>query len=412
MMNFYILKKKNFSLLMTGKLLSLVGTEMQSFALSLYVLKITGSATKFASVLAVTIIPQIVLGPFAGVLVDWFNRKKMIIYLDLLNGLILLPYVYIYYAYSSISLTSIYILVIMLAIISVFYNPALNTIIPTIIEKDYLVDANGINSLIMNIGNIIAPLIAGVLFGFYGLSIILIINAFSFIMSAVCEMFLNIPTANQKPESISLKVFFNDFLEGLKFIKNKDILLVIIILGALVNFAYSPIFSVGITYISKQILKVTDYQYGILQSFFIISMVFAPFLCSSVSKKLTLGKILFFDIFINSILIAIMALFVDLRLIWGNFSSFISLLIIGFMIQLITGIGNIALSTMIQKEIPLNLLGRINSAISMGLMIAVPLGQIVFGVLFDKLPADICLIISAFILFISILLLRKKLTSY
>ena len=375
-MNFYILKKKNFSLLMTGKLLSLVGTEMQSFALSLYVLKITGSATKFASVLAVTIIPQIVLGPFAGVLVDWFNRKKMIIYLDLLNGLILLPYVYIYYAYSSISLTSIYILVI------------------------------------MHIGNIIAPLIAGVLFGFYGLSIILIINAFSFIMSAVCEMFLNIPTANQKPESISLKVFFNDFLEGLKFIKNKDILLVIIILGALVNFAYSPIFSVGITYISKQILKVTDYQYGILQSFFIISMVFAPFLCSSVSKKLTLGKILFFDIFINSILIAIMALFVDLRLIWGNFSSFISLLIIGFMIQLITGIGNIALSTMIQKEIPLNLLGRINSAISMGLMIAVPLGQIVFGVLFDKLPADICLIISAFILFISILLLRKKLTSY
>ena len=411
-MNFYILKKKNFSLLMTGKLLSLVGTEMQSFALSLYVLKITGSATKFASVLAVTIIPQIVLGPFAGVLVDWFNRKKMIIYLDLLNGLILLPYVYIYYAYSSISLTSIYILVIMLAIISVFYNPALNTIIPTIIEKDYLVDANGINSLIMNIGNIIAPLIAGVLFGFYGLSIILIINAFSFIMSAVCEMFLNIPTTNQKPESISLKVFFNDFLEGLKFIKNKDILLVIIILGALVNFAYSPIFSVGITYISKQILKVTDYQYGILQSFFIISMMFAPFFCSSVSKKLTLGKILFFDIFINSILIAIMALFVDLRLIWGNFSSFISLLIIGFMIQLITGIGNIALSTMIQKEIPLNLLGRINSAISMGLMIAVPLGQIVFGVLFDKLPADICLIISAFILFISILLLRKKLTSY
>ncbi len=411
-MNFYILKKKNFSLLMTGKLLSLVGTEMQSFALSLYVLKITGSATKFASVLAVTIIPQIVLGPFAGVLVDWFNRKKMIIYLDLLNGLILLPYVYIYYAYSSISLTSIYILVIMLAIISVFYNPALNTIIPTIIEKDYLVDANGINSLIMNIGNIIAPLIAGVLFGFYGLSIILIINAFSFIMSAVCEMFLNIPTTNQKPESISLKVFFNDFLEGLKFIKNKDILLVIIILGALVNFAYSPIFSVGITYISKQILKVTDYQYGILQSFFIISMMFAPFFCSSVSKKLTLGKILFFDIFINSILIAIMALFVDLRLIWGNFSSFISLLIIGFMIQLITGIGNIALSTMIQKEIPLNLLGRINSVISMGLMIAVPLGQIVFGVLFDKLSADICLIISAFILFISILLLRKKLTSY
>ncbi|HBA05094.1 MAG TPA: MFS transporter, partial [Clostridium sp.] len=61
-MNFKLLKQKNFLLLMLGKLVSLVGSEMQGFALSLYVLKITGSAAKFASVLAITLVPKIIIG--------------------------------------------------------------------------------------------------------------------------------------------------------------------------------------------------------------------------------------------------------------------------------------------------------------------------------------------------------------
>ena len=60
---------------MFGKITSLVGSNMQSFALSLFVLNTTGSATKFASILAVALIPQLILGPFAGVIVDWFYKK-------------------------------------------------------------------------------------------------------------------------------------------------------------------------------------------------------------------------------------------------------------------------------------------------------------------------------------------------
>lgn len=75
-MKFNLLKEKNFSLLMFGKITSLIGSNMQSFALSLFVLSTTGSATKFASILAIALIPQLLLGPFAGVIVDWFYRKK------------------------------------------------------------------------------------------------------------------------------------------------------------------------------------------------------------------------------------------------------------------------------------------------------------------------------------------------
>jgi len=149
---------------MLGKLVSLVGSEMQGFALSLYVLKITGSAAKFASVLAITLVPKIIIGPLAGVLVDWFDRKKIIVGLDMLSGLLIGIYAIIFMINGKLSLGSIYVLVVLLSFISLLFQPTITTVLPSIANKEDLVDANGINSLILNIGNLMAPAIAGVLF--------------------------------------------------------------------------------------------------------------------------------------------------------------------------------------------------------------------------------------------------------
>jgi len=166
-MNLELLKKKNFLLLMLGKIVSLIGSEMQGFALSLYVLKITGSATIFASVLSITIIPKLILGPIAGVLVDWFDRKKIIVYFDMLSGLTIGIYAILFMVNGVLSIGSIYVLSILLSLLSLIFQPAIRTIIPSIVKKEELVDANGINSIIMNIGSLMAPALAGILFGTY-----------------------------------------------------------------------------------------------------------------------------------------------------------------------------------------------------------------------------------------------------
>ena len=197
-----LLKERNFGLLMWGKLVSLVGTQMQNFALSLYVFKITGSASKFATVLMVTIIPQLILGPMAGVFVDWLDRKKIMVYLDMVNGILIGIYAILFYINGELSLGSIYIFAILLSLISVLFQPAISTVIPSIVKKEELVEANSINSLIMNVGNLISPMIAGALFGVYGLFTILVINSISFILSSVSEMFIDIPKVNKKPEVI------------------------------------------------------------------------------------------------------------------------------------------------------------------------------------------------------------------
>lgn len=413
-MNVSILKQKNFLLLMQGKLVSLIGSQMQNFALSLYVLKITGSATKFASVLALTLVPQVILGPIAGVFADWFERKKIIVYLDMLNGIMIGIYAVIYKVNGGLTLTHIYFLVIAMSIISLLFNPAISTVIPTIVKKEELVDANGINSFIMNLGNLVAPAIAGFLFGVYGLFIILVINSISFVLSSISEMFINIPKTNKKPEKINLKSFYVDFSEGIKFIKKKKIMISVITIGVILNFAYSPVFSVGLTYISKQVLKVTDYQYGILEAILVIPMIIAPFFCSIICKKMKYGKILFLDILIQSALVGIMAIVPSafyLNLFSTNFIPYISLISITFVITLITTIGNMALNIMFQEVVPLSMMGRVSAVLGAGCMAAVPLGQMVYGILFDKIQPWICVAITAIILFATTLISRKTLLS-
>jgi len=411
-MNVGLLKNKNFSLLIFGKLASLIGTQMQNFALSLYVLKTTGSAAKFASVLAVTIVPQLLLGPIAGVLADWFDRKKIMIYLNIFSGLAVGACALMFQINGGLSMPYIYALVITLSIISLLYVPAITTVIPTVIKKEELPDANGVNAFIMNLGSLTAPALAGVLFGLYSMFVILIVNSASFFIAAVSQIFIKMPKLNKKPEKINFTTFSTDFLEGVKFIKNKRLILNIIILGMIINFAYSPVLSLGLTYISKQIIKITDYQYGILESVIVISTMIAPFVCSSIAKKLHTGKIIFYDILFTSIFMALMALVssaIYIGLFSSNFVPYVSFMVVGFGIGLIITVGNIALNTMFQQEIPLKVMGRVFAVMGAVCTAAIPLGQLLFGFLFDNLEAWVCVASSALILFVTIMIFKKTL---
>ncbi|MBL4936933.1 MFS transporter [Clostridium sp. YIM B02515] len=413
-MNTSILKQRNFSTLMLGKITSYIGTEMQNFALSLYVFKITGSATKFASVLAITLVPKLILGPIAGVFVDWLDRKKILVYLDILAALVVGAYAAGFAITGGLSLASIYVLVTLLSLISLLFQPAIGAVIPSIVEKDKLVDANGINSFLISIGTFVSPVLAGILFGIYGLFLILIVDSISFIASAICEFIITIPKINKAPSEISFKSFFNDFSEGLKFVKSKKLILNILFLALFLNFAADPVFSVGLVYIAKKILFLSDFQYGTIQSGFVVAMMIAPFFCSGIAKKFELGKFLFLCFIVNSLIFALLAVVPApfyLKLFNSNTVPYISIIVVTFMIGFVITIANITLNTVFQKEIPLDMLGRAGTLMSTVSMGAMPLGTMLFGFLFDKLPAYLCVLISAATMLIATIALRKGLYS-
>lgn len=414
-MKFELIKQKDFSLLMLGKFVSLVGSNMQQFALSLYVLAITGSATIFASILSISILPRLLVSPIAGVFGDWFDRKKTIVMLDFINGLILGIFAVIYIVKGSLSIFLIYILVILLEITEIFFDSAMSAVMPSLVEKEELMEANSLNSLIMNIGNILSPVIAAIFYGSYGIKVILMFSSISFILSAISELFINIPKSHKKPETIDIKTFKADLMEGIDIIRSNRLISTMIGLGTIINFSITPLFGIGLIYITKEVLMVSDMQFGVFQTVVSISMLLAPLLCGSIIKKKRIGRLTHDSFMAVAILILVMSIFpssVLLKTFNSNMVPYIGLIIITFIVGLVVTVANIAIGTLFNQVVPLDLMGRTSTVFNLAVTIFIPVGQMIFGFLYDIMLSSVVIILSGMILIIVTTLYKKALLSY
>lgn len=410
-MKINLLKDKNFSLLMFGKITSLIGSYMQSFALSLFVLNTTGSATKFASILAVALIPELILAPFAGVIVDWFDRKKILIILDLASGAVVTIFAIIYFITGEMPLSYIYILVITLSLISTIDNPTLQTIIPTITKKEDLVEANALNSLIMSIGNVISPAIAAIVYGGFGLELVFIVNSISFFISAISEYFLVIPKNIKERGKLSLNSFIREFKEGVGFIGKRKDIINIISLAMILNFSFGA-FTIGSTYISKIVLKVSDFQYGIVDSIGVVGMIVGTFFVGWLSKKNSIGKNLYSTLMIASIVLsgyAVVAFDSLVSIENSKMYLYLLMMLLTFFLCFFISLANTFLNTNFQHIVPLDFMGRVSTVMGTGCMIAMPLSNIIYGYLFDKISVSSIFLISSGIMILAMLLYKRKL---
>lgn len=414
-MKFKLMKQKDFALLITGKLVSLLGSNMQQFALSLYVLSITGSATIFASIISISILPRLLLSPIAGVFGDWFDRKKTIVLLDFINSAIIGTFAIVYILSDGISVPLIYLLVILLEITEIFFHSAMSAVIPSIVEKEEMLEANSLNSLVMNIGNILSPILAALLYGTFGMKVILIINAISFSLSAISEMFINIPKNNKRPDKISIKAFKTDLIEGIDVIKSNRLIRTMISLGTFINFSVGPLFSIGLIYIVKEILKSSDFQFGLFQMALAASMLMAPILCGSIMNKYKIGKLSYMSFSIVSVLIFIMAIITSGKFINAfstNIVPFIALMIVSFMVGISVTVINISLGTLFNQVVPLEAMGRTSAVFGLAVTIFIPIGQMIFGFLFDIIIPEVVVSLAGIMLIGIIIIYRKQLLDY
>lgn len=413
-MNFKLLKEKDFALLILGKFVSLLGSNMLQFALSLYVLSITGSATIFASMLSITILPRLLLSPIAGVFGDWFDRKRSIVLLDLLNGIIIGIFAVIYIFKGGLSLSLIYILVILLEITEIFFHAAMSAVLPSIVEKEKLLEANSFNSLVMNIGNVLSPVFAAFLYGTFGMKIFLIINGITFLLSAISEIFINIPNNNKRPEKIDIQSFKTDLKEGIDIIKSNKLISTLIGLGTIINFSMAPTFSVGLAFIVKEVLKSTDFQFGLFQMILSISMLLAPLLMVFV-KDIKIGRLSYLSFTIMSILVLVMAVVPSsfvLKSFSTNWIPYTLLLLISFVIGLVVTVANIAIGTLFNEIVPLELMGRTSTVFNLAVTVFIPLGQMIFGALYDTISPSIVIAISGAILIVALKKYKVQLLDY
>ena len=376
------MRNKNFIIIVIGQIISLFGNAIQRFSMSLYLLEFTGSTATFANILAISTIPYIIFAPIAGMLSDNVNRKKIMVYLDLFCSLMIGAYAFV--LYRNMDNTYIVGLVMfMLSICYTLYGPAVTASIPQVVEEDKLTSANGIINQVSSIVNFAGPIIAGVLYGIFGIKIIVAVNAISFLFAAIMEMFLDIPDV--KREKTDNKVFsfgfvkdsFVDMNKTFKYLlKEKKVILSIILSYALCNIFLVPVLSIVAPYFINVYLGLSSEIYGIVEAVCVLGMILGGFLISVRPKMFSMKKVhyTYFPMLLGVILMTFLPSINTHRL---SLAGIFALGGLGIMLSL--AISNVLTLTFIQKEIPENSLGKVSAFSTAVATISVAPGQLLYG---------------------------------
>ncbi|MCY9549593.1 MFS transporter [Lysinibacillus xylanilyticus] len=281
-----ILKNKNFSLLITSESTSLFGTLFLNVALSLYVLKLTGSPEKFAAVLALGIVPHIILGSVSGILADKFDKKRWVITFDILRGLLCLG-LFAFSFIGSINLPLIYFTVIFISSCDILFTPMFMSILPTIVPQEKLVEANSVSRTLNETMKVLSPLLGTLAYTLAGLGTVFLVNGLSFFVSAITIYLMKLP---EKGEPTGKKLtFLRDISEGFRIIYADKRLLSVVSNAFLTHTFLYPFLFVGIPYIIVNVLAGKNTDYGLVESVTTIGSIMAIFVVP-ITKNLGVSK--------------------------------------------------------------------------------------------------------------------------
>jgi MFS family permease len=395
------MKNKNFTIVVIGQIISLFGNAIQRFCMSLYILDMTGSAAVFARILAFSTIPYILFAPIAGLLADTVNRKKIMVYLDFFSAGLMAVYAAILISGRD---NTIIVALVMFILSTIFtlYSPAVTASIPQIVEKEKLASANGVIQQVGSIVNLAGPIAAGLLYSFFDIKIIVILNAISFLLSAILELFLDIPDLKLK-EKLKNPIIksFKEMKKSYVYLKEKKkIVLGIIFSYGLTNIFVVPILSVVSPYFIKVKLNMSATIFGFVEAIFVLGMIVGGLLITLKPKSFKIKEI---HKTMYPMLIAIIVMGLSTYLMVENKFIIIGLYSIGGLgIMLSLALSNVLSLTYIQQEVKEDMLGKVSAFSTAIATVSVAPGQLIYGQLLDSSLALNYIMILTFIFSIGV----------
>jgi MFS family permease len=375
---------RNLFLYSAGKTVSVFGTSMYSFAVGLYVLKMTGSALSFAVTLLLGILPMILINPFAGVIADKVNKKNLVVGMDFLSGMLLVT-VYFLSREFGLTLWLVYSTTFLLTLCATFFGVAMESAKPNIVSAERLMNLNSISKIIDSVSLIMGPMIGGVAFALFDIRTFIMMNGIGFILSGFSLLFIRFNRQEKVLRGEEIH-FILDIKEGFRYIIERDSLKSLFTILISINFFLGFSVTIPLPYIVNNVLELSAKQYGLIQSFFPVGMIFGALVVKKITEKLPYSVLLKRITIILSILMMIFGLPV---LVGGFDKAFYVVFFSAMMLcyGVVLALIDIPIAYFMQKEIPEEYRGRVLSiGISIGKTM-LPLAMVISGLLLKLLPA-------------------------
>ncbi len=406
-------ESQNSILFYLASLISIFGTAIYTFAMSLYVLKVTGSSLNFSSTLILSILPIVFLNPFVGVIVDKYDKKKLVILANLLNGIFLLA-IYTIGVFNGISIGIIYLSTFVISSINIIFDVSIDSSIPNIVSKEKIVNINAGNRIIDSISSILGPVMGGIVFVIFDIKTFILFNSISFFISSILDWKIDFKLYKRNPsdnDRVINKNYFIEIKEGFKYLISKKSIKDFIIIFIIYNFFISFSISIPMPIILNNIFMMPEKHYGFIQSGVPIGMIIGAIIIKKIINKLKLNNLLsligtFMAAEIILLAIPLMGKVNEYNINYLSVYYFFIMMFIGICISLV----DIPFSYSIQTDIEEGYRGRVLSLTISLVKTVVPISYLVSGLLLDKInPLIIVLFGGIAILIVSAFYYKFKL---
>ena len=376
------LKHRNFQLFFSGQIISLVGTWMDMVAEAWLVYRLTGSSLLLGTVTFAGQLPVLLISPFAGLVADRLNRRKIVITTQfasmiiagILAGLTLSKHV---------TVEQVIILAALMGVVNAFDIPARQSFLVEMVGREDLMNAIALNSSMFNAARIIGPSIAGILVASFGEGWCFFANSVSYIAVIAGLLLMKVPARPRAAESVSP---FEHIAEGFRFVRHAGPIRALLLLVGLVSLVAMP-YAVLMPVFAAKILHGNARTLGILMTSAGLGALIGALMLASRRGVRGLSRI-----------VSIACAAFGLALILFSFShwwilSAVLLIPVGFSVMTQMGSTN----TLIQSMVPDRLRGRTMAVYSMMFLGVAPFGALLSGWSADRIGAPHTLAIGGVI---------------
>lgn len=371
---------RNFIFLIAGQISSLIGNNTLKFALSMYVLERTGSASVFAGLLALSMIPTILLSPFGGILADRANRRNIMVALDTLSGLSVL--IAGFAMASGQDIPVIGTLLVVLSVLGAFESPTVQACIPQMLSGENIIKGNAVVNQVASIASLVTPFLGSVFYTALGIRPVFYAAVVCFFVTALFECFIRLDYKKPARATGIFTVIREDFAVSIHFLRREQPgILKLLLLAAAVSLFVAGTAVVGFPYLVRTVLGLSAAHYGAAESAMGVASILGSLCVVALAKKMRPRHLVIVLVFFGLCLIPCgIAFLLPLR----TFTRYIILLIMFCACQLGCSLFSTYAISMIQERTPEHLMGKVMSYVFTLSLCAQPAGQIIYGALFDR----------------------------
>lgn len=385
--------KQDFFTIWAGQAVSLISSAILQMAMIFYLTEKTGSAMILSLASLIGFLPYAVLGPMIGVLVDRYDRKKIMIGADLIiaaAGAVLA----IAALYMELPIWMVMLVLFIRSIGSAFHSPALSAVTPLLVPQDQLTKCAGYSQSLQSVSFILSPAAAAFLYATWELNAIIALDVVGAVLASITVALVRIPKLSVDQQSIQPN-FMKEMREGFSVLKQNKGLFALLLVGTLYMFAYMPINALY-PLISVEYFGGTPAHISITEIAYAVGMLAGGLLLGLFGNYKKRVLLITASIFMMGASLTVSGLLPS-----SGFAVFtLCCAVMGLSVPFYSGVQTALFQAKIQPEY----LGRVFSLTGSILSLAMPVGLIFSGIFADRIGVNHWFLISGiFIMGIAVL---------